>query len=699
MSKTIKITRTLTLSLTLFLLIFSGCGNDSSSASNTQEDSSDLVVGVFMDSAVGGLTYRCSSGTSGVTNALGEFTCKSGDTIKFSLAHIPLPEVEVAEMITPYTLYPDNESAALNVAQLLQTLDKDENLSNGIDIDEDILPTLTEADLTSPSFDDDIQRVLGSDRTLVDEDEAKEHLDEMILATSSNGETSNFVTYALINQAATTDFNKITNASYLITSSSAPDGKDPDGNIDPGKIISYDVANKGFTLTVNRELTKKVATWWSSNIKDEQSTFNNSPNALYFATLGTVKLDITQKGDGWSDSYPPYTFKEIAFAMGKSAFKKNWWYGGKNCNSTKSYVHNKVVCTGTDANGGEVSIAFFRGGNNHNTVDIMPVNLSSAYNTASWMSQLDPKTTLSEIVMPGSHDAGMSKLHECYKAASFAGKGITKTQSLSVVDQLKAGSRYFDIRPATISSNDSLVFTYHGDSSLGGGGCYGEGLDSILPSIVNFLKNNPTEIAILNISHIRKNSQYTKDRLEEILKKYDESIYRDSENKYGGNLAKFPLSEIAGKIIILNDYDKAIVDPSKGRFSSVDGEVKIDDNSKGCSGDDPKDCECKYIDGSNLSICNNYSNKTSYKDMAQIQIDRWGKFGGLGQDKLFLLSWTVTGVAGGHNLERHAAEANYHLPSELYKGIFTNNYAKPNIVYVDFMQKGVAQNIIQYNFK
>ncbi|MFT5661092.1 MAG: hypothetical protein ACI9TV_001738 [Sulfurimonas sp.] len=147
------------------------------------------ITGVFVDAAVAGLNYTCSSGNSGTTNSLGEFTCSIGDTVSFSLGGTYLGEVPATAIVTPSVLFSGNPAASLNFAQLLQTLDSDGDPSNGIEIDEEQLASLGTIDFTSPTFDEDIQEVLGSDTVLVNEGEAQTHLDETFseLSIDENG--------------------------------------------------------------------------------------------------------------------------------------------------------------------------------------------------------------------------------------------------------------------------------------------------------------------------------------------------------------------------------------------------------------------------------------------------------------------------------------------------------------------------------
>jgi hypothetical protein len=50
-----------------------GCG--SGGGDDAPAVAPSTTTGVFIDSPVSGLSYTCSSGAVGVTNALGEYTC------------------------------------------------------------------------------------------------------------------------------------------------------------------------------------------------------------------------------------------------------------------------------------------------------------------------------------------------------------------------------------------------------------------------------------------------------------------------------------------------------------------------------------------------------------------------------------------------------------------------------------------------
>ena len=173
-----KITLTAT-SIVLSTLLLTGCGGGSSSGS---DDETKQVTGQFIDTYVEGLNYTCSSGAEGVTNSEGEYTCNEGDTVEFSLGEYVLGSATASSgIVTPVTLYPEDADAALNVAQLLQTLDSDSD-DGIISIPEDF-SDLDEVEVTpeDDAFDETMEEEL--DEPLVSEEDAQEHMDE---ALSSN---------------------------------------------------------------------------------------------------------------------------------------------------------------------------------------------------------------------------------------------------------------------------------------------------------------------------------------------------------------------------------------------------------------------------------------------------------------------------------------------------------------------------------
>ena len=172
-------------------IVFSGCGGSSSDSDNpSQENKKSVITGVFVDSAVSGLDYNCSTGTNGVTNTKGEFTCPIGDSVSFSIGGITLGSTLAAQTITPYSLFRDDD-AALNLAQFLQTLDSDGDPNNGITPSSQHTAKLSgiTLDFSDNNFDTTLATLLGI--TIKSEDEAKEHLNATLVSLGIEKENNN----------------------------------------------------------------------------------------------------------------------------------------------------------------------------------------------------------------------------------------------------------------------------------------------------------------------------------------------------------------------------------------------------------------------------------------------------------------------------------------------------------------------------
>jgi len=168
--------------LSLPLAVMVGCGGGGGGSSSNPLST---ITGVFVDSAVSGVDYNCSSGATGVTNAAGEFTCNSGDRVSFSLGGIDLGTVDASEHITPSSFFPNNPTAALNLAQLLQSLDSDGNVSNGIDLNATVVADfvgrfhpVSDINFTSATFDSDVNGSLPTGHQWRSEADAQQHLDD-----------------------------------------------------------------------------------------------------------------------------------------------------------------------------------------------------------------------------------------------------------------------------------------------------------------------------------------------------------------------------------------------------------------------------------------------------------------------------------------------------------------------------------------
>jgi len=157
-----------------------GCGSSDSSSSGQTNDSAENLEGVFIDAAVNGMHYECSSGRGGITKEGGKVVCQKGDTVIFYLADVYVAEQTITEVMTPYSLFDNNEAKAVHLAMLLLALDDDGDTDTSIDLDTVLIEKLKDETLDFDAVDyvQTMEILLG--KPLASYDEAKQHLDTSI---------------------------------------------------------------------------------------------------------------------------------------------------------------------------------------------------------------------------------------------------------------------------------------------------------------------------------------------------------------------------------------------------------------------------------------------------------------------------------------------------------------------------------------
>lgn len=125
--------------LLLFGIIsISACSSDSYTSTNTAgSDDSNTLTGVFIDSPVKGLYYQTVS-MSGMTDNSGTFMYHEGELISFFIGDVMLGSALAKQTMTPIDLVPgaldETHPIVTNICRLLQSLDWDADLTNGITI-------------------------------------------------------------------------------------------------------------------------------------------------------------------------------------------------------------------------------------------------------------------------------------------------------------------------------------------------------------------------------------------------------------------------------------------------------------------------------------------------------------------------------------------------------------------------------------
>ena len=114
--------------------------------------SNPTSTGVFIDSPVINIGYRTET-QNGVTNSRGEFKYHPGETITFFIGDLEFPSVLADERVTPLDMADTDDvfhHMVVNIARLLQTLDKDGDTNNGITIADSARDHATQIDFDLP---------------------------------------------------------------------------------------------------------------------------------------------------------------------------------------------------------------------------------------------------------------------------------------------------------------------------------------------------------------------------------------------------------------------------------------------------------------------------------------------------------------------------------------------------------------------
>ena len=112
--------------LIISIIVLVGCGGGSGDDDPIEPKDKK---GFYVDSAVEGVEYQCGT-HSGTTGVDGEFSFEEGEGCRFSIAGVPLREVPADRLEDNVIIFENN----VTTARFLQSIDRDGNVSNGIEI-------------------------------------------------------------------------------------------------------------------------------------------------------------------------------------------------------------------------------------------------------------------------------------------------------------------------------------------------------------------------------------------------------------------------------------------------------------------------------------------------------------------------------------------------------------------------------------
>ena len=245
---------------------------------------SDSLTGIFTDSPVYGVKYQTDS-LQGLTNALGEFDYREGESIVFSIGDLQFPSISATQQITPTDLAQGSSEVRTNILQLLQSLDDDNNPDNGISISAEAENAFKDStlDLESANFDSEAQAILdtiGDGIQLVSAEQAEAHFqsaqEAQILGSwlYSEGEGKrNVLTF-------------VDESRYIIIHEHSDDGDQTAGSVEFGN-YTWNVESGAFSTSLIDESDN------SGGLYDEGSSVSKAS-----VTGDTLTLNFTDTDSG-----------------------------------------------------------------------------------------------------------------------------------------------------------------------------------------------------------------------------------------------------------------------------------------------------------------------------------------------------------------------------------------------------------------
>ena len=292
------------------------------------------------------------------------------------------------------------------------------------------------------------------------------------------------------------------------------------------------------------------------------------------------------------------------------------------------------------------------------------------------------------LIMPGTHDAGMSKITD--KITSIGSESNTQNQGINIYDQLRAGSRWFDLRVGSVHSNDDAAknngfWVMHVNDELGtlAIGNTGESLDDVISEINHFTTENPGEIIFFTVRYlvgryefpdrgpIMWNSNIVNDFFSKLRGINNRCLNLNTGTGFQNQKASYFMDQNEGKgcvILLLNGH--------------LDGGVPQESPGDGI-----------YSIG-RMGISDHWSNKMQASDMAPDQVNNWRaatRGGASDFGNLMVAQWLVTpdAVAStAYSLQNFAIQpTNPSLYWAGVNGIDPEHW--PNVLLVDYI--GVQQ--------
>ncbi len=177
-----------------------------------------------------------------------------------------------------------------------------------------------------------------------------------------------------------------------------------------------------------------------------------------------------------------------------------------------------------------------------------------------WMKYIDDNAYLTDIVIPGSHDAGTKGM-----------MWMAETQDKSVADQLRAGTRYIDLR---VKSKKGKLVINHTVVN-------GQELSVVLNEVNDFLSGHQTETVLIDFQKFTGDDDCPSKVMEMAVNILgDKIIYNDSAFGDLPFVSQLTLKDARGKCLLFWGKEENSVDASMQKYVFVrDKDCKLRQNS------------------------------------------------------------------------------------------------------------------------
>ncbi len=282
----------------------------------------------------------------------------------------------------------------------------------------------------------------------------------------------------------------------------------------------------------------------------------------------------------------------------------------------------------------------------------------------SWMDCISDDALLTNVVIPGSHDAGTTQM-----------MWAAKTQDKTIKEQMDCGVRYFDVRPQ--NKNGDLVI-FHGMIT-------GERLEVIIDNMRKFLDKNPSEMLIVDFQHFQGDQAAMSMTDELIVSKFGDKIVRNTTGKSDLDFIKsLTLGDVRGKVVVF--WGNIFGDKSNSDFCAERDYLFQRNNDQGSR------------EGASLqSFYEGKLNKKSSKEYIENAIPHYVNMYKKSGGGLFVMQMQLTDpvlIVGPQYREgTHVANAKNFIDSLPTKGYFD----QVNIIMRDFLGESKSKQIISLN--